>query len=121
MAHRTDSCSECHQSINFDQDYFQKLMEALTQLEQAGIQLKQNKCVFLLHSMEYLGHAISEARLKTTADTFRALVDAPEPKGSSHAVVYLLRGSKEKFIPNLSSALAQMHQLLQNIQGVGLG
>ena len=81
-------------------------MEALTQLEQAGIQLKQNKCVFLLHSMEYLGHAISEARLKTTADTFRALVDAPEPKGSSHAVVYLLRGSKEKFIPNLSSALA---------------
>ena len=57
-------------------------------------------------------------KAQTTADTFRVFVDAPEPKGSSHAVVLLLRVSKEKFIPNLSSVLAQMHQLLQkNIRG----
>ena len=32
-----------------NQEYFQNFQEVLTQLEVAGIQLKQNKCVFLLH------------------------------------------------------------------------
>ena len=58
-----------------DQDHLQNLQDVLTQLEQAGIQL--NKCVFLLHFVEYLSHEISEAGLKPAAYKVRALVEAP--------------------------------------------
>lgn len=37
----------------------------------------ENKCVFLMHSVEYLGHENSEAGLKPTAHN-RALVDPPD-------------------------------------------
>ena len=66
-----------------NQEHLQNLQEVLTWLEQAGIRLKWNKCMFLLHTVEYLGHEISEAGLKPTADKVRTLVDAPVLKDIS--------------------------------------
>lgn len=40
-------------------EHLQNLEQVLTRLEEAGMRLKQEKCTFLLDSVEYLGHNIS--------------------------------------------------------------
>ena len=101
-----------------NQEHLQNLQEVLTRLEQAGIRLKRNKCAFMLRSVEYMGHVISEEGLKPTADKVRALVDAPVPKDVSQLRSFLgLVNYYAKSMPNLSSVLAPLYQLLQKSRG----
>ena len=39
------------------------LRGVLRRLEEAGMKVKREKCLFLLSEVEYLGHVISSARL----------------------------------------------------------
>ena len=64
-------------------EHLQNLQEALTHLEKAGLKLKKDKCAFMLPAVEYLGHEITEAGLKPTAEKVRALVEATVPKDVS--------------------------------------
>ena len=97
-----------------DSEHLQNLQEVLTRLEKAGLELKKDKCAFMLPAVEYLGHVISEEGLKPTADKVRALVEAPVPKDVSQLQSFLgLVNYYAKFLPNLSSALAPLNQLLQ--------
>ena len=58
---------------------------------------------------------ISEEGLELTADKVRALVEAPVPKDVSQLQSFLgLVNYYAKFLPNLSSTLAPLNQLLQN-------
>ena len=43
------------------------------------MRLKRQKCAFLLPSVEYLGHIITQEGLHTEETKVRAIVDAPEP------------------------------------------
>ena len=97
-----------------DSEHLQNLQEVLTRLEKAGLKLKKDKCAFLLPAVEYLGHVISEEGLKPTADKVRALVEVPVPKDVTQLRSFLgLVNYYAKFLPNLSSALAPLNQLLQ--------
>ena len=83
-------------------------------MEKAGIKLKKDKCGFMLAAVEYLGHEITEAGLKQTVDKVRALVEAPVSKDISQLWSFLgLVNYYVKFMPNQSSALAPLNQLLQ--------
>ena len=94
--------------------HLQNLQEVLTCLEKAGIKLKKGKCAFMLPSVEYLEYMISEEGLKSTADKVRDLAEAPVPKDISQVRSFLgLVNYYAKFLPNLSSVLAPLNQLLQ--------
>ena len=68
----------------------------------------------MLPTMDYLGHEIMEAGLKPTAEKVRALVEAPVPKDVSQLRSFLgLVNYYAKFMPNQSSVLAPLNQLLQ--------
>ena len=61
-------------------DHLRNLDTVLTRLEEAGIRLKPKKCLFMLPSVEYLGHNISAEGLRPTTNKVRAIVDAPIPQ-----------------------------------------
>ena len=97
-----------------DREHLENLQEVLTRLEKEGIRLKKDKCAFMLAAVEYLGHEITEAGLKPAVDKVRALVEAPVPKDVSQLRSFLgLVNYYTKFMPNQSSALAPLNQLLQ--------
>ena len=64
-------------------DHLKTLDEVLNRLETAGLRLKQNKCAFLLPSVEYLGHRISAKGLQPTDEKVRAIEKAPTPSDVS--------------------------------------
>lgn len=94
-----------------EEEHLQRLDDVLARLEEAGLRLKEEKCFFMLPSVEYLGHNISAEGLRPTQDKVRAITDAPSPQNVSQ-----LRGLINyygKFLPNLSSKLAPLYQLLE--------
>ena len=60
-------------------DHLKILDEVLSRLETAGLRLKQNKCGFLLMSVDYLGHRISAKGLQPTDKKVLAIKEAPPP------------------------------------------
>ena len=62
-----------------EQDHLQNLDQVLQRLQEAGAWLRLNKCAFMLPSLEYLGHKISENGLQPTDKKVKALKNAPVP------------------------------------------
>ena len=60
-----------------DADNLVTLDKVLSCLKDAGLLLKQSKCKFMLHSVDYLGHRISENGLQPTEEKVRAITEAP--------------------------------------------
>lgn len=42
-----------------EEEHLKNLTETLERLEKAGVRLKEEKCAFLLPTVEYLGHVLS--------------------------------------------------------------
>ena len=51
-----------------DQAHLKTFDEVLRRLKEAGIRLKQAKCVFMQFSVEYLGHKISAEGIRPTTE-----------------------------------------------------
>ena len=62
-----------------EEEHLQNLAQVLQRLESAGMRLKKEKCAFLLPSVAYLGHIITQEGLHTEETKVSAIVDAPEP------------------------------------------
>ena len=75
-------------------DHLKTLDEVLNRLETAGLRLKQNKCAFLLPSVEYLGHRISAKGLQPTDEKVRAIEKAPTPTNTLAPLYSLLQKDK---------------------------
>ena len=91
------------------EEHLEHFKEVLRRLQAAGMRLKKEKCLFLLPSVEYLGHNISEAGLQTADSKVEAIVRAPAPKNLTE----LCYG---KFLPNLATFLLPLYALLQKRQ-----
>ena len=61
-------------------EHLEHLTVVLRRLDEAGMRLKRQKCAFLLLSVEYLGHTISEEGLRTADSKVEAIVKAPTPQ-----------------------------------------
>ena len=97
-----------------EEDHIRNLEAVLSRLESAGIRLKREKCVFMQPSIEYLGHQISAAGLKPTAEKIRAITDAPTPTNVSQLKSFLgLLCYYSKFLPNMATLLAPLYELLR--------
>ena len=90
------------------------LDEVFSRPETAGLRLQRNKCKFLEPSVTYLGHLIDAEGLHPVPEKIKAIQDAPEPTDVSQLKSYLgLLSYYRKFMPNLSSVLAPLYNLLK--------
>lgn len=94
-----------------NEEYLAMLEEVLKRLKEARLRLKKNKCVFLADSAEYLGHRIDLHGLHPLPEKVETVKNAPKPNNVTKLKSYL--GHIMKFLPNLSTALAPMYQLLK--------
>ena len=60
-----------------ESEHIKNLEEVLICLEKAGLQLKKQKCSFILYSVNYLGHSITPEGLQPTKEKIRTITDAP--------------------------------------------
>ena len=91
------------------------LEQVLSRLEKAGLKLQQRKCTFMIPEVVYLGHKIDAQGLHPLAEKVEAVQAAPVPKNVSELKSYLgLLSYYGKFLPNLSSTLAPLYELLKS-------
>ncbi len=96
-----------------DDEHLQNLEEVLARLQKAGVRLKYSKCAFMLRSIDYLGHRISEKGLQPTDKKVKAIQSAPAPKDLIQLKSFLgLVNYYCKFLPNLSGTLSPLYRLL---------
>ena len=97
-------------SVEEHLETLQKVMERLTA---ANLRLKKSKCFFLQHSIEYLGHIISEKGIQPTEEKVRAIKEMPSPRNVGELRSFLgILNYYGKFLPNLSARLAPLYKLL---------
>ena len=100
-----------------EEEHLKALEEVLSHLEKAGLRIKQRKCKFMQTSVDYLGCRIDAAGLHPLEDKVEAICDAPMPKSVTELKYYIgLLSYYGKFLPNLSSSLYPLYQLLQKDQ-----
>ena len=97
--------------------HLEALEEVLKRLAAAGLRLKRDKCIFMAQSVVYLGHKIDAEGLHPVPDKVRAVQEAPEPRNVSELKSYIgLLSYYSKILPNLSTVLAPLYQLLRKDQ-----
>ncbi|XP_039887198.1 uncharacterized protein K02A2.6-like [Simochromis diagramma] len=95
--------------------HLQNLDEVLTRLEEAGLRLKRCKCAFMQEKVEYLGHIVDAQGLHPVEKKVKAIMDAPTPTNVTELKAYLgLLNYYNKFLPNLATLLAPLHELLRH-------
>ena len=97
-----------------EQEHLARLDLVLERLEAHGLRLKVSKCAFLQQRVEYLGHMIDSNGLHPTPSKVHAISHAAVPKNVSELRSFLgMLQYYSWFIPNLSTILKPLHDLLQ--------
>ena len=98
-----------------EEAHLNTLDKVLDRLETAGLRLKKSKCILMAPSVEYLGHRIDKHGLHPTEEKIRAVQEAPEPQNVTELKSFLgLISYYGKFLPNLSTTLAPLYNLLRS-------
>ena len=98
-------------------DHLTTLNKVLARLEQVGLRVKSKKCKFMLSSVSYLGYKLDAKGIHPLEDKVVAIRDAPMPRSIIELKCYIsLLSYYGKFLPNLSSTLYPLYQLLQKGQ-----
>ena len=96
------------------EDHLVKLDKVLSIIATAGLKLNKAKCEFLLPRVEYLGHMIDGNGLHPIKEKVRAIQEAPQPRNVSELRSFLgIINYYGKFLPNLSTKLRPLYQLLK--------
>ncbi|XP_035806354.2 uncharacterized protein K02A2.6-like [Amphiprion ocellaris] len=96
-----------------EEEHLRNLDRVLNRMAEAGLRLKRSKCVFQAPSVTYLGHRISAQGLSPLEEKVRAIKEAPSPKNVAELRSFLgLVNYYGKFLPDLSTVLAPLYQLL---------
>ena len=95
-------------------EHLTTLEEVLKRLHDANLRAKKSKCRFLVPSVSYLGYKLDGEGLHPLPEKVKAIQDAPTPRNVSELKSYLglLTYYYAKFLPNLSTYLALLYQLL---------
>ena len=96
------------------EEHLSTLDKVLEKLGVANLRLNKPKCFFLQPSIEYLGHIIDKDGLHPTEEKVRAIKEAPKPRNISELRSFFgIINYYSRFLPNLSTKLAPLYQLLQ--------
>ena len=86
----------------------------LQRVSNVGFRLQKKKCIFLAPEVEYLGHKIDAKGIHPLSHKVEAIHAAPTPNDVTQLKSYLgLITYYGKFLPNLSTTLAPLYQLLK--------
>ena len=100
------------------EEHLMLLGEVLDRLERAGLRARKDKCQFMVPEVSYLGHRIDASGLHPLEDKVKAILEAPSPRNVRELKSYLgLLSYCGKFLPDLSSVLAPLYQLLMKHVG----
>lgn len=95
--------------------HLQRLEEVLRRLNDAGLRLQKDKCEFFQDSVTYLGYVIDKNGLRTCAKKVEAIIKAPTPSNVLELKRFLgVVNYYRSFIPNASSLMKPLHELLCN-------
>ncbi|XP_041962465.1 uncharacterized protein K02A2.6-like [Alosa sapidissima] len=96
-----------------EQTHLKTLDAVLGRLEEQGLHLKSEKCLFFQESVEYLGHIIDAAGLHKSPEKVRAIVEAPAPGDLSQLRSFLgMLNYYGRFIPDLATVMKPLNELL---------
>ena len=96
------------------QEHLQNLENVLRKLQEAVLWLNRKKCKFLIEKVVYLGQVIDADGLHPDKERFRAITDSRNLKNVSELKSFLcLLFYYGKFLCNLSTVLAPLHDLLK--------
>lgn len=91
-----------------------RLTRCLTKMRTLNLHINLDKCQFFESEINYLGHKISFDGLMKTTDKIRAITEAPQPTNVDELRSFLgLTAYYSKFIPNASTILHPLHDLLR--------
>ena len=97
-----------------DEEHLKSLEMVLKRIEDAGMLLKKEKCVFMAKSVSYLGHIIDSQGLHPTQDKVDVIQEAPSPNNLTQLKAYLgLLTYYGRFLPNISKHLFSLYRLLR--------
>ena len=97
-----------------EEEHLSSLEEVLSRLQSANLRAKKSKCQFLVPSVPYLGYKIDGDGLHPLPEKVKAIQDALTPQNVAELKSYLgLLTYYGKFLPNLSTHLAPLYQLLR--------
>ena len=95
-------------------DHLKNLGTVFQRLQNYGFPLKKLKCYFLQDSVKYLGHKIDAKGVHPCPGKVAAVINAPQPENISKLRACLgMVNYYRKFIPNLSSLLQPLNDLLR--------
>ena len=96
------------------ENHLVNLDKVLSIMATAGLKLNKAKCEFLLPKVEYLGHMIDGNGIHPTKGKVKAIQEAPQPRNVTELRSFLgIINYYGKFLPNLSTKLAPLYQLLK--------
>ena len=96
------------------EEHLRTLDKVFQKLRDAGLKLKRSKCVFLAPAVTYLGHQIDAQGLHPVEEKVKALQEVPIPRNVTELKSFLgMLSYYSKFLPNLSSELAPLYNLLR--------
>ncbi|CAB4030147.1 uncharacterized protein K02A2.6-like, partial [Paramuricea clavata] len=100
-----------------DEEHLQNLEEVMKRLSEAGLRLKKSKCRFMQPTLECLGYRIDETGIYPVEAKVKAVQEVPTPTNVTELKAYLgLLNFYGKFLPNLSTELEPLYQLLRKNQ-----
>ena len=95
------------------EDHLKNLNAVLHRLEEHGLRLRKDKCTFMEPTVTYLGHMIDSQGIHPTDEKTKAIQEAATPCNVSELRSYIgLLNYYHKFLPNLSTLLAPLYELL---------
>lgn len=93
-------------------DCKEKLQEVMKRLNSHFVRINVNKSKFLVKSVKYLGHKLTDGKILPNDEKVEALVRAKVPKDLQQLQSYLgLLNHYSRFIPNLSSEISSLYEL----------
>ena len=90
-----------------------RVEKVLSIMEQSGLKLSLDKCAFGVHKVTYLGYILDAEGVHPDPSKMKAISEAPAPTSVKQLQSYLgSLGFYRRFLPNLSTVLEPLHQLL---------
>ena len=97
-----------------DEEHLENLERVFKRLQDTGLKANKEKCEFFRDRVQFCGHEIDREGLHKTQEKIEAVVSAPRPENVSQLRSFLgLVNYYNRFMPNASTVLHPLHQLLE--------
>jgi len=100
--------------LEISQTIRKKLHEVFERLRQLNLKLQTTKCEFMRKEVNYLGHVITDQRVRPDPQKIRCVMDYPIPRNSKEIKSFLgLSGYYRRFIPDYGKIAKPLTSLLK--------